>query len=217
MTKFLVLFILSFNLHAANLTKEFLGKVIEQDKNSRMLKVKFKDTNIKFFKKEDEVFLYNEFNKDYQCRGIVRAGNYAYLFVEIKEYANCSKRINLSADSYVMVSSKDLEVNLDMAEEVVDILLKKRMILKGKVNRLKNEIETKDEREKLLNEQYEIKMSSLKIEWDEAIKALRDGEYQARKEINDANLDLIEIDKKLKLYNIDDPQHKRHEWSLDVR
>ncbi len=212
----LLIGILSFQVIAQTKKDDvsFVTKVKDANKKTKVLLLDSKNQNIKFFKRNDEVYFYNELNPSFKCRGIVMKGTYSQLTLKVDEYGKCSKYVGMVKGSYLKVQSRDLGINLKMAEEVVDILLKKRMILKSKIYRLENQIRTQDQRKQILNSEYEAKMASLKLEWKDAIDKLGLDDQDAEKEINLSKMKLQDIDSKLKLYNVQDQKIERSKWSL---
>ncbi len=212
----LLVIALSFQLFSQTRRDDlsFMTKVRDVDSKSKSMLLESKNSNIKFFKRNDEVFFFNELNPSFKCRGIVQKGTFRQLKIRVPDFSKCSKYVGMVKGSYLKINSKDLAINLTMAEEVVDILLKKRMILKNKIYRLQNRMKNQGQRKEILDTEYESKMNALKIEWKDAIEKLGLDDKDAEKEINLSKMKLQDIDSKLKLYNIQDQKIQNSKWSL---
>lgn len=200
-----------FDVYASGNLK-FSGVILNN--NSEFLTLKINNSNIKFFKNGDEVFFFNKIYADYKCRGIVEKGNRERLILKVTDYTNCKKYMSLTANSTIDLESNDLLTNLSMAKDVENILLKKKMILEHKVLRLKKDIKSRNLKYQSIEQEYEEKIASLSLEKEEKKQNVLLIEDESRKQINDAKLKLIDIDKKLQLYRVEDQRYRRSQWSL---
>jgi hypothetical protein len=193
----------------------FLATVTKKNRSKKNLILSFQDDNIRFFKRYDEVFLEHEIHSNYQCRATVEFGTKKELLLKVSSFDECNKNIGLIEGSSIVVKSFNLKENLKMASEVVSVLLKKRFIWQSKIDRLKREMTMENEKIALVKEEFLAKVKALELAKESKIQEVKNQSDEAKKQIADAEIKLLNIDKKLDLYTPTDQKIEDTKWSLE--
>lgn len=195
----------------------FSGRMSTLSEVGSLIKVKVDFSNLKYLNKRDQVEFWGEQNKKRKCSAIVMGKSPDYLLLKLPNIAECKKYVNLSRGAYLYFYSTDLINNIKMGSEVVDILLKKRLAVKSKVERRRKELAQHIEKINAVNEKYDVLLSKLQEEWDREINHLEEDKIETSRNFQGLMTRLDEIDYKLERYRIEDENLKIDRWSLDPR
>lgn len=111
--------------------------------------------------------------------------------------------------------SQDLVNNLLMGEELVEILLKKRLAIHGRLSREQKQLDTYMEKVNAVNNRYEILRAKLMSEWQRELGDLQEDQTSNLRNYEGLKARLNEIDKKLEVYRIKDQNLVTDRWALD--
>lgn len=193
----------------------FSGRISRLNSGARLARIRTDFENIKFLNRKDRVEFWNETYPDKRCKALVEGRTNDYLLIKIPEYDTCVRKVHFTTGSYLHFESSDLAQTVKIAKELVEILLKKRLAMESKKNRLQKELSGHVEKVDAVNKRYEILRQKLEIEWQKDLSALEEDKAIAFTDYKNAEARLNEIDTKLEAYRIEDNNLKLDRWSLD--
>lgn len=129
----------------------------------------------------------------------------------------CQRYLMMNAGTYLNLFSQDLVNNLKMGQELVAILLKRRVALEGMVSRGEGELAAHLESVNAVNARYEALRQKLMAEWREEISNIEEDRTVSLRNLENARAQLNEVDRKLEVYRIDDDNLREDRWALDPR
>ena len=123
----------------------------------------------------------------------------------------------MSLGRYLQFYSQDLANNITMGRELVDILMKKRVAIQGKISRNQKELDSYTEKVNAINERYKVLREKLESEWREELGLNEEDRLVSLRNYKDLQMRLDELDLKLQKYKIEDENLVTDRWSLDPR
>ncbi|MBL7664551.1 MAG: hypothetical protein JNM93_05415 [Bacteriovoracaceae bacterium] len=208
------------SLFAAEVQREqatFSGRISRINDKAQLMRVKVDFENAKFLTKKDRVEFWNDNNPSKRCSSYIEATSNEYLLLKVPQYATCVHLVHLTTGSYLHFYSPDLERNLNVARDVLDILLKKRMAIEARLQRDQKRLDTYPDRVETINHRYEILRQKLDLERQEELQAMEEDKAYIFKNYQSAKIRLDEIEHKLQQYKIGDQNYKLDRWSLDPK
>lgn len=193
----------------------FSGRVSRINSIAKLMRVRTTFKNMKFLNENDSAEFYNETFPMNRCKAIVRAKSNDYVLFYIPNYKNCISKVMISTGSHLFFESERLEKNIKMAEELVNILLKKRSALKAREERLKGELDIHATRIEAVNTRYETLRQKLEVEWDNEILKIEEAKSKNFTEYKATEARLNDVDHKLEKYRIHDQNLVIDRWALD--
>jgi hypothetical protein len=224
MAKFLILFMIFQISRGLCQTAEskkdefgsfFSGRISRLNQVARLMRIRTDFANIKFLNRKDRVEFWNESYPDQRCMSFVEGRTNDYLLLRIPQFESCVRRIHFTTGSYLHFQSPELKETVKIAQELVEILLKKRVAMQAKKDRFHKELTGHVERVDAVNKRYEILRQKLEIEWQKELSFLEEDKARSFTEFKNAEARLNEIDTKLEAYRIEDHNLKLDRWSLD--
>lgn len=195
----------------------FSGRIIRVNEEAGLLKVEVNFENAKFLTRRDQVEFWHEHNAQRRCRAVLAGKSPGIFLFRIPDFEFCQRAVPLNWGSYMVFYSEDLSNNLEMGRELVDILLTKRLALKGQLNSRKRELETHMDRVNAVNERFSALREKLETEWRAELAALESDRASNVRDYEHLVTRLGEIRFKLERYRINDQNLTEDRWSLDPR
>lgn len=193
----------------------FSGRVSRINSAAKLMRVRTTFKNMKFLNENDTTEFYNQSYPMNRCLAIVKAKSNDYVLFHIPNYKNCVSKVMISTGSHLFFESERLVKNIKMAEELVNILLKKRMALKAREERLKGELEVHATKVEAVNTRYETLRQKLEIEWDNEVLKIEEEKSKNFTEYKATEARLNDVDQKLEKYRVHDQNLLTDRWSLD--
>ncbi len=195
----------------------FSGRISRFNREIKTIKFKVSFSNLKYLNQKDQVEFWDEKNTEHKCLGYVLGRSSDYLLVQIPKLEFCEKHLYITAGAYFKFYSKDLVNNVAMGKDVVQILLKKRLVVEAKIEKNSQFLSTFADKMRATNDAYEVKRQKLMAEWKEALSLLEEDKIIQSRLTKDLERQRDEIDKKLELYKVHDQNLAIDRWSLDSR
>ena len=196
---------------------EFSGRVSNLNLDARLVRFKISFENVKFLNKGDEVEFWGQHQESNKCSGKVLGRSSDYILLKVYKLEWCNETSPLALGRFFHFYSVDLSNNISVARELTEILLKKRMALKGKIQRNKKLIDTYLQRVEAVNNRYELLRRKLEQEWREELTKLEQDQIEVVRNTNGLEVRLNEANHKLELYQVEDQNLKVDRWSLDKK
>ena len=212
---FLALMFLSLKVSAQSAV--FSARVSKINTKAKLIRLKIDFTNAKYLKKQDRVEFWNESYPEKRCLAYVEARSSEYLLLKVPQYISCVNNVYLTVGSLLMLHSTDLEKSLLVGEELVEILLKKRLALQAKMLRHQRDLDQHVEKMDAVNKRYEILRQKLEIEWQKELSLLEEDKTEVYMSYKHSQARLSELEHKLQKYRIEDENLKEDRWSLDPK
>lgn len=224
MAKLLILFMILLNLPVWSQTIEspidengdhFTGRISRLNEKAKVARIRTDFGNIKFLNRRDRVEFWNESYPDQRCVGLVEGRTNDYLLLKVPQYETCIRRVHFTTGSFLHFQSRDLKETVNMAKDLVEILLKKRLAMQAKKERHQRELTGHVEKVDAVNKRFEILRQKLEIEWQKELSSLEEDKARTFTEYKNAEARMNEIDTKLESYRVEDHNLKIDRWSLD--
>lgn len=193
----------------------FTGLISRMNSSGRLLRVRTDFANIKFFNRKDRIEFWSDSYPAQRCDGSIEGRTNDYLLIKVPQFENCLRKVHFTTGSYLHFESQDLAETVKMAEELVQILQKKRLAMQAKKERHQKELTGHVEKVDAVNKRYEVLRQKLEIEWNKELSALEEDKSHIFMEFKNAEARLNEIDTKLESYRLEDHNLKLDRWSLD--
>lgn len=193
----------------------FPGRVSRINSVAGLVRVRVEFKNAKFLNKADRIEFWSDSNPNNRCIAHLEARSTEYLLIKVPEFNSCVHKVQMAVGSYMFFWSKDLENNMKTAQELVEVLMKKRMALLAKKRRHQRNLEGHIERVEALNKRYEILRRKLEAELHSELQDLEEDKANQFVAFKQAESRLNEIESKLESYRIHDENFTLDRWSLD--
>jgi hypothetical protein len=193
----------------------FTGRISKLNSVAALARIRVEHKNTKFLTSGDLVEFWSENYPRTKCLSRVIGKSSDYLLLRIPDYEKCIARVYMSVGASLVFWSRDLEKNLQTAEEVVAILLKKRVALDAKKRQHEKELTTHLTKVETVNKRYETLRQKLELEWQRELSDLEDQKVQQFSLFKEAETRLNDVDSKLESYKIHDHNFQLDRWSLD--
>lgn len=195
--------------------RRFSGQISRINTAAKLIRVRTDFVNIKFFNHKDRVDFWNESYPDKRCPTFVEGRSNDYLLLRVSQYEECIKRVHFTTGSYLHFDSPDLARTVSIVNDLLHVLLKKRLAMEAKKERYHKELSGHVEKVAAVNKRFEILRQKLEIEWQKELAALEEDKAKSFTEFKNAEAHLNEIDVKLEAYRLEDHNLKLDRWSLD--
>ena len=197
------------------LSSQFSGRISRLNAPAKLARIRTDYGNIKFLNASDRLVFWNESYPTQKCLATVEGRTNDYLLIKIPRYEECIRRVHFTTGTYLRFESEDLKNSIGLAQELVEILQKKRLATEARKERNRRELERHVEKVDAVNKRYEILRQKLELEWQKELAALEEDKANAFTIFKQSEALLNEIDTKLELYRIEDHNLKVDRWSLD--
>ncbi|MBF0359843.1 MAG: hypothetical protein HQK49_02475 [Oligoflexia bacterium] len=184
------------------------------------LKVDFK--NMKFLNKGDKLEIFfsdsnqpTESKNTFHCKATLVGKTNEYLLIKMIDLKTCIDKTHFSVGIYTLVECNRLKQKLIIAQEVIDILLKKKLALTSRLTREEKDISQYINKIESINKKYDLLRTKLESEWQEELSAIENDRLISIKNSNDLKNQLIEVEHKIEEYSMDDQNFSSDRWSLD--
>lgn len=197
------------------MTSEFSGRISRLNAPAKLARIRTDYANIKFLNAADRLVFWNESYPSQKCLATVEGRTNDYLLIKIPRFEDCIKQVHFTTGTYLRFESEDLKNSIGLAQELVEILHRKRLATEAKKERNRKDLERHVEKVDGVNKRYEILRQKLELEWQKELAALEEDKANAFTHFKQSEALLNEIDTKLELYRIEDHNLKVDRWSLD--
>tara|TARA_R110002049_G_scaffold99946_7_gene243056 strand:- start:177 stop:887 length:711 start_codon:yes stop_codon:yes gene_type:complete len=196
---------------------DFAGRISKINQSASLLRFKLSFENAKYLNKRDRVDFWDERDPNIRCKGYVVGKSSEYILVKVPEYTYCDRTLNIAVGAYIRFFSPDLINNLKMGRELLDVLLKKKIALSGKMLRTKKELSSYIEKVEATNGRYQVLREKLEAEWRENLALIEEDRLVSLRNYKDLEQRVDDINYKIEQYNIAEDNFRTDRWSLDPR
>ena len=195
----------------------FSGRIAKINLEASLVRFKLDFENKKYLSKRDKIEFWDEKDSTVRCSGYVLGKSNHYLLLKVPGIEKCDIKLNITVGAYLRFYSQDLKNNLEMGSELVDILLKKRLALRGQESKEKERLESFIEKIQAVNDRYEVLRKKLEAERREKIAAIEEDQLNSFQSFKEISKRLDELNFKLEQYEISEDNFKEDRWALDPR
>ena len=149
--------------------------------------------------------------------GLVLGKSNDYILVKTPEFEFCQRSLLLIPGGFLHFFSEDLANNVKMGQEVIKILLKKRLALKGRLENKQRDLTMHASKIETTINRYQLLQEKLDVERQREISGLEEDRMMDLKSQKDLEIRLMEVEKKLEQYRIENFEHNRYRWALDTQ
>jgi len=195
----------------------FSGRVSKINKEASLIRVKVSFANVKYLNKKDKVVFWDQRTEGRRCKAYIAGRSSNYLLLKIPNFEFCFETLFLGNGAYLNLFSQDLVNNIKMGREVMELLVKKRLAINGKIHTHEKELNSHIERVDSVNYKFKLLRDKLENEWRRELAALEEDRVASLRNFKGLQIRLHEIDHKLQKYKIEDQNLMTDRWSLDPR
>ncbi len=195
----------------------FSARVSKINVEGGLVRVRAQFDNVRYLNKRDKVSFWDVHHPLIRCAAYVVGKSNDYFTIRIPDYKSCLIGVTMSLGRYLQFYSQDLANNITMGRELVDILMKKRVAIQGKISRNQKELDSYTEKVNAINERYKVLREKLESEWREELGLNEEDRLVSLRNYKDLQMRLDELDLKLQKYKIEDENLVTDRWSLDPR
>jgi hypothetical protein len=195
----------------------FGGRVSSLNQVAGLMRIKVDFKNMKFLNKRDKVEFWNESNAQNRCNSYIVAKSSDYLLLKVPNFDICIGRVHLTTGSYLYFESLDLAKNLQIAGELVDILLKKQVALSARLKNNERDLKTYPDKVEAINDRYKVLRAKLELEWRKELSDLETDKNLTLKVFQDTQSRLDDVNHKLEQYRVHDSNLETDRWALDKK
>ncbi|MAX67615.1 MAG: hypothetical protein CME66_11820 [Halobacteriovoraceae bacterium] len=199
----------------ASETSVFSGRVSKLNRVARLARMKIDFDNVKFLNKTDRVEIWNPSSPERKCLSYVEGVANDYLLLRIPKYEKCVTSVHFTTGSYLHMYSPNLEKNIGIAQDLIQILHRKRTALKARLSRHQKSVDSYIEKVDVVNKRYKLLKEKLELEWQKELSALEEDKTQSYLDYKKTQARLHELNYKLEQYRVHDQNMKEDRWSLD--
>ena len=196
---------------------EFSGRVSKMDSKAGLLRVRVGFENLGYLLIGNYMNFKADRSSKRNCRAKLMGKTNDYLLIKVFSFEQCAWRVKFTVGSLLYFSSKDLMDNIEKGKELLSILLKKRMALKGMRKNIKDELKSYEGKADLINDRYDILKEKLEREREKALAVLERKKSTVRDSLKGLEDKANDVDYKLEKYRIFDQSLDVDRWSLDHR
>jgi hypothetical protein len=196
---------------------EFSGRISHLNEQAGLLRLKVDFSNLKYLNARDQVEFWDQSLPGQRCNSFVAGKSNDYLLLKIPNFDFCRRFVHMGAGAYLHLYSRDLVNNITMGAELMEVLLKRRVAVEGIKMRHQRELSAHIEKVNAVNARYEVLRAKLMDEWRREISFLEEDKTTTLRNLEAAQIQLNEVDKKIHVYRIEDDNLKTDRWALDPR
>ena len=213
------LFFLPFCLCAEEMKKDgiFSGRVVTTHAEAGIIRVQVDFPNFKYLNKKDTVEFWKAFDTQRRCKARVVGKSNEYMLLKVYKYEFCAKTLFIERGSYVRFYSENLVSNIKTGRELIEVLLKKRLGIKGQMEEAKKGLDNYMAKVDGINKRYEILRIKLEQEWKKEISYLDEDKNTTFSRYKELETRLDEVEHKLEKYQVSDENLYLDRWSLDPK
>jgi hypothetical protein len=195
----------------------FSGRISKVNEKASLVRVKVDFANVKYLNKKDKLVFWDQRNKDRKCKAYIAGRSSDYLLLKVPNFQFCFESMFFNPGAYLSLYSEDLVNNIKMGKELVELLIKKRLAVKGKLHIREKELNAHIEKTDAVNYKYKLLRDKLEIEWRKELSSLEEDRVDSLRNFKGLEIRLHEIDHKLQKYKVEDENLVTDRWSLDPR
>lgn len=195
----------------------FTGRVTRNNPDAKLIRVFVDFDNLKYLNKNNIVTLWKQGAPNSNCKGLVVGKSSKYILIRIPKFGLCSNKVPLGRGFHLTFDSQDLNENIQTGKELIKILVKKRLGIKGQLEKSQKEIKSYTEKIERVNERYELLRRKLLLEWNNQLTYLEEDNSNTLNRFKSLEVRLDEVDHKLERYRVSDSNLKLDRWSLDPK
>ena len=181
------------------------------------MRVRIREKKIKFLNKSDRVEFWVKDKGLIRCKSYLMGRSPHYVLLKVPKIHKCLKRVQITVGVGLTLYGLDLEKNIKRAEDLMKILVRKRLAVFTKYDSAKKELGKYIEKIAAVNARYEVLRLKLDERWQEELSAVEADRIETLKELKFQERVLGEIHHKIEQYRVNDPGLEVDRWSLDYR
>lgn len=195
----------------------FTGRLSKINQDASLVRVRVRFKNMKFINKKDNVEFWVDENPKIRCQASVVAKSAEYLLLRIPSFYLCVQKVGFTVGTHLYFQSDNLKNNLEVAQEMLAILVKKRLALTGRYDRNEQTVKTFSEKVDAVNQRYAVLKQKMELEWEKELSSIEEDKELAVKDLRETQAKLNDVDYKLEKYRIFDKNLELDRWSLDSK
>lgn len=214
-----VLLFLPLWLFADEMKKDglFSGRVVTAHEEAGLIRVHVEFENLKYLNKKNIVEFWKNNDTEKRCKARVVGKSNTYMLLKVYKYDYCARQLFIERGAYVKFYSEDLVSNIKTGRELMEILLKKRLGIKGQLEEAKKNLDNYMTKVDTVNRRYEVLIIKLQMEQKKEISYLDEDKNTTFSRYKELETRLDEVEHKLQQYQVSDENLNQDRWSLDSK
>ena len=194
----------------------FSGTVDHINEEAKLLRVRTTSLNAKYVGKGDRISL-GDYGGMTECRGDVLARSKEHLLLKLPRFSLCSRNLPMVRGAWLKFYGHSLVDKVARGRKLVEILLKKRLALLGKLGEGDKDLKRHQEKMDVMNRKYGVLRDKVELEWRGALGILEGDRMRMLKKREEFEKRLTEVNRQLERYRVEDRVWELDRWSLDQR
>ena len=194
----------------------FDGRLEHINEKSKLLRIRTKSLNVKYLAAGDGVNLGAK-GVMTECQGMVVARGQERVLLKLPHFKACARHLPLARGVWLRFYGRSLAEKVGKGRKLVEILLKKRLALLGHLGEEDKDLKRQGEKIDIANRKYGVLRDKVELEWRRALARLEGEQGKMVKKREEFEKRLMEINKQLELYRVEDRIWELDRWSLDQR
>ena len=150
----------------------FSGRVVTAHEEAGLIRVHVEFENLKYLNKKNIVEFWKNNDTEKRCKARVVGKSNTYMLLKVYKYDYCARQLFIERGAYVKFYSEDLVSNIKTGRELMEILLKKRLGIKGQLEEAKKNLDNYMTKVDTVNKRYEVLIMKLTMEQKKEISYL---------------------------------------------
>ena len=193
----------------------FGGKVDHVNEGAKLLRIHTKALNAKYLSRGDRVSL-GDYGGMTECKGDVVGRAAEHLLLRLSQFRRCSRNLPIMVrGAWLRFYGLSLAEKVAKGRKLVEILLKKRLALLGKLGEGEKEMKKHGEKIEIINKKYGVLRDKVVMEWQDALGELDGDRLRMVKKREEYEKRLTEVNRQLERYRVEDKIWELDRWSLD--
>lgn len=195
----------------------FSGRVVTAHEEAGLIRVHVEFENLKYLNKKNIVEFWKNNDTEKRCKARVVGKSNTYMLLKVYKYDYCARQLFIERGAYVKFYSEDLVSNIKTGRELMEILLKKRLGIKGQLEEAKKNLDNYMTKVDTVNKRYEVLIMKLTMEQKKEISYLDEDKNTTFSRYKELETRLDEVEHKLQQYQVSDENLNQDRWSLDSK
>ena len=190
--------------------------MVHVNEKVKLLRIHTRAVNVKYLGGGDRIRLGGRGGMT-ECQGDVVARSKEHILLKLPRFNFCSRNVSLAKGIWLKFYGQSLVEKVAKGRKLVEILLKKRLALLGRLGDEKKDLKRQGEKIDIINRKYGILRDKVELEWKDALAELEQEHMRMLKKRETFEKSLVKINKQLERYRVEDETWQWDRWSLDKR
>lgn len=195
-----------------------IARISRINDRAELIRLRIESKNAKFYSKGDVIEIWSDSGDGKnRCKGKLIGKSIRHLLLKSMNLKMCMNKLALTVGGRVKTYSKDFKKSLKQAQDLFEVMQKKRIAVRLKLNREQQELESYLEKVESINTRYEVLTEKLQQDWKEELRRLENDKIESLRRFKEYEAIMTDLDHKAEKYRIYEEIMEDDRWSLDKK